>query len=192
MSAALFVVAMIAAVDPARFRAGLPDGLGLREVAGGGAVAAAVLVGLAAAADWLLELLVITPETFRMAAGLVLVLAAVWNVVTGSRKVEPLAPGRWSALWPVAFPGLITPAAVGLAITAGASGPHQVVSVLTSVRTEVSLLIVAVGVAVACALAVVTWRSSLSRAGWVAVSRLLSVPLVVVGMVLIVEGIRDV
>lgn len=184
MNAVLLCLAYLTAVNPPRTRLGLPeedDGRGrVRVAAAGAAIAWAIL----AAASWLsgplLKALEITPETFRIAAGLVAVAAALVALFAPRPAAEPELTGMRAALWPVAFPRLFAPEVAALAVTTGS-------------LDGVAAGAVASGVALAAVVALAAARRTgpadrtLMWAG-----RMLAMLLVAVGIYLMIEGIRDV
>lgn len=91
-----------------------------RSVAAGVVVAALVLVVLAAAADQVLELLDINLGTYRLGAGVVIAVAGLRWLVAGAAPAceEPDEDRRLAGF--VAFPVLLTPGAVVLAVSVGA------------------------------------------------------------------------
>lgn len=120
MSFGLIMLGFIGAVNPARVRLGLPAAVRLDIVLLGSIVALGAAAGIAAASGWLLDLLEVSPETFRLAAGLVLAVEGSWTLVRPRPGPEPVLPNRLAALVPVAFPLLLTPGLVALSLAAGA------------------------------------------------------------------------
>jgi small neutral amino acid transporter SnatA (MarC family) len=184
MNAILLTVAAVAAVNPFRLRGGLPEdssGRGrLVPVATGTALGLAVLGALAAASGPFLEALEITPETFRIAAGLVAVVAGIASLLRPDPGTEPELPGWRAALWPVAFPRVIAPETAALALTAGS---------LEGVAPTC--------LAFALALIILVGLGGLVRIGRTAgvlrrLGGLAALLLVAAGVFLMVDGIRDV
>ncbi len=124
MNGIFLVVTALAAINPPRTRLGLPE-TDLRArmgpVSAGSVLAFGALVGLTALSGPLLDALEVTPETFRIAAGFVLLVAGVRSLLRPRPVEEPELEGWGAAVWPVAFPRLFTPEAVAFAIAAGAS-----------------------------------------------------------------------
>jgi small neutral amino acid transporter SnatA (MarC family) len=184
MSEVLLVLAFVSAVNPPRSRLGLPeDGRakpGPEAMLVGSVVAIGVVAGLAWWSAPLLDALEITPETFRIAAGLVAVLAGGWAFFLPVPAVEPPLAGWRAGLWPVAYPGIVSPEVLLLAIAAGSQN-----GVARSVAAAVAA-VAALGV-----LAAVPNRGSATRF-MAATGRVLAVLLVVVGIFLMIDGIRDV
>ena len=125
MNGLLVLAAYMAALNPMRTRLGIPEHSNGRARMGllgaGTAIGAVGLVALAALARSLLSALEISPETFRIAAGLVLVIIAAWMLFVPVPADEPIPDGAGAALWPVAYPRVISPETIALALTTGAS-----------------------------------------------------------------------
>ncbi len=120
MSFGLIVLGFIGVVNPPRVRLGLPGvPPRLDVVLLGSAVALSIAVAIAAAAGWLLGALDVSPETFRLAAGLVLAVEGSWVLVHPRPGPEPVLSNRFAALVPVAFPLLLTPGLIVLCLAAG-------------------------------------------------------------------------
>jgi hypothetical protein len=114
-------VVAVAVVNPPRLRrlvGRLPaGGVAAGSVGAGAAVALAAFVAgpLARAAD-------VSPPTLLVAAGLVVAVAALVDaVVQRPGPLAPAGPGR-GALLPLAFPGLVRPAVVLMAVATSAHG----------------------------------------------------------------------
>ncbi len=176
-------MAFVAAVNPARIRPGLPEDGGrarpLPLALGSAAVLAAAAAGVYLA-EPLLDALDVSPETFRLAAGLVMAVAAGWVLWFPHRGPEPAMAGLGAALVPVAFPLLVSPEVFVLAISAGADEPAP-----------------AVLGALAAALVAVNALGAVPRRGPAdtllrGVARLTAALLMVAALALIVSGIRDV
>jgi small neutral amino acid transporter SnatA (MarC family) len=126
----------------------------------------------------LLDALDITPETWRIAAGIVVGIAGIRVLALPQRAEEPELQGMWRALVPVAFPLLFTPELVALVTIYGSteSAGHAIA-----------------GVAVAAALGLATGVLVLRRPSlWLATARFLGAVLILGGIALVIEGIRDV
>lgn len=172
-------VAYLAAVNPLRIRPQMtadeqPGDPGRLGVAAATVASAGLL--LAIGANTILDALDITDETWRLAAGAVCILAGARDSVA-----SPLAAVRAedeSALVPVAFPLLFTPQLAALAILFGAT---------ESVPTAWGWLVLAVGAGAAAGL--LRYRRT---ALWLGLARLPAATLVVVGVALVIAGIRDV
>jgi small neutral amino acid transporter SnatA (MarC family) len=116
VSFAFLLLALVASTNPCRARLVLPERSS--AVALGALIALGSASAVAAVGGALLDALDITPETFRLASALVLALEGTRALV--ARPVpEPELGGLGAALLPVAFPLLLTPGVVMLALTAG-------------------------------------------------------------------------
>lgn len=184
MSAAFVAMALLAVVNPFRVRLAVPEDGGGRarmaELAGGALLLLGVAAVVVAASVPLLDWLDISPETWRIAAGLVVVLAGAWVIVFPQRTAEPELPGRWAALVPVLFPYLLTPEVLVAVWSLGADEPAALV---------LSGLAASLGVAVVLGL---TPKEGAPAAMLRGAARLLAALAVVVGIALIISGIREV
>jgi small neutral amino acid transporter SnatA (MarC family) len=181
MSPLLILLAYVAAVNPARIRQALPetDGRGrIQPLLLGALIVVALTAGLVAAATSILDALDITDETWRIGSGIVVGLVGIVTVVLPSAGDEPVLDGWAASIVPVAFPLLITPQLVALAVVFGATESFGLAFVMA---------VVAIGAGVATGLMRVAHPSL-----WRATSRLLGALLVIVAIALVVEGIRDV
>jgi small neutral amino acid transporter SnatA (MarC family) len=183
VSAALVALAMLATLNPARVPLGLPDAptrtrLSLLAAA---SVAALLLAtaGLAAA-DPLLDALDVSPESLRIAAGIVLVAGGLRSLVAPRPASDPGLAGRLAAIVPVLFPLLLTPELALVVLSAGADE-----------RGLAALGGLAVAVGLAAAFSVVR-RTPVAEALLLAAARLLGALLVLAGVAYVVDGIRDV
>jgi small neutral amino acid transporter SnatA (MarC family) len=117
MSFAFLLFALVAAVNPCRVRLALPQ---RREaVALGALLALGSAAAIAAVGGALLDALDISPESFRLAVAIVLALEGARALVLSRPGAEPELGGLGAALVPVAFPLLLTPGVVALALAAG-------------------------------------------------------------------------
>jgi small neutral amino acid transporter SnatA (MarC family) len=117
VSFAFLLLALVAAANPCRVRLVVPE---RREaVALGALIALGAASALAAVGSSLLDALDITPETFRLAGAVVLALEGAHALLLARPVPEPELAGLGAALVPVAFPLLLTPGVVMLALTAG-------------------------------------------------------------------------
>lgn len=184
MSSLLAIVAYLAAMNPARTRLGVPEAEGNRArmgmLAAGTAIGVLVLVGIAALSGPLLDALEVSPETFRIAAGFVLVIVAAWMLFVPVPGPEPVPAGVAALFWPVAFPRVISPETLILALSTGASD-------------GVGLTVLGLAVAGVVLLALGSVRSA-AVAGrvMVGVGRILAVVLVLIGVWLAIQGVREV
>jgi small neutral amino acid transporter SnatA (MarC family) len=117
VSFAFLLLALVASVNPCRLRLVLPERRA--AVALGALVALGSAAGVAAVGGAVLDALDITPETFRLASAVVLALEGARALVLARPAREPELGGLGAALVPVAFPLLLTPGVVMLALTAG-------------------------------------------------------------------------
>ena len=181
MSDWLLLVAMMASVNPFRTRIGLrADRIPIPAMVVGVVAGVAGVAALAAVAASLLDLLQITPETFLIAAGLVAIIAGARTFLAPRPYDEPVLSGWREGLWPIAFPRILSPEVIALSIGLAAQngvGP-----------------LVAASVAALVVLVVLT-RLRLADRGarfLTALGTILAMLLVVVGIWMMIEGIRDV
>ena len=118
MSFGFLLLAFAAAANPCRASLVLPPrppalALGALVALGAGAA-------LAAAGGVVLEALDVSRESFRLAAALVLGLEGARALLLPRPPTEPELPGLRAALVPIAFPLLLQPGVVMLALAAGA------------------------------------------------------------------------
>ncbi len=170
MSTVLVVVMVVLALDGVRGRA-LTPAVGRRWP--GAAAASAVLVALAVVADPLADALDVSVASARAAAGIVVAAAGLVRVVVGAGRPWP----EGGSLVPLAFPVLLAPEAVALAVGLGVDHTGAVVA----------------GVAVGAALVVGVGAAPDPPAWLVAgVVRLGGVVLVVGAVAMVVDGVRRV
>ncbi len=171
----------LAAVNPARLRPALPERdsrVHWAPILSGATATLVVGFFLVAVSTDLLDALEITPETWRIAAGSIATLVGLRVLASPGRAEEPQLRGRWAAIVPMAFPLLITPELVALVSLFGATEP--------ATRSAGGLIAaIAVGTATGAA---AHRRPSL----WLAAARLFAAMLILGGLAMIVEGIRDV
>jgi len=183
MNSILLIVAALAALNPARTRLGMPEaGRRVRwlPVVAGTLAGLGAAVGLAAVSGPFLDALEVNPETFRIAAGLVLAVAGLRSIVWPQPAEEPELGGWRAGLWPVAFPRVLSPEVAALALTAGS---------IEGVGATTAALAVAGGALVilgfvprrGVADGVLRWAGAV-----------LAVLLVVVAAFVMIDGIRDV
>jgi small neutral amino acid transporter SnatA (MarC family) len=139
-----------------------------------------LLCGVAWASGPLLDAVEITPETFRIAAGLVAVAAGLVVLFSPRPAAEPELAGMRAAVWPVAFPRLFAPEVAALALS---TGSLEGVAATAAGSGVVLSLVVAAAVAP---------RTPVSERVMLWTGRVLAALLVAVGIFLMVEGIRDV
>jgi small neutral amino acid transporter SnatA (MarC family) len=178
MSFGFLVVAFLAAANPCRTGPALPRypvALAL-----GALVALGTCAAVAAAGSVVLDALDVSPESFRLAAALVLALEGARAVVVPRPATEPELPGLASALVPVAFPLLLQPGVVMLALAAGADDD--------AVRAVGALSIAFGLVVLAGSLRPGAHGEALLASG----ARLLGALEIAVGTALAVDAVRDV
>ena len=128
--------------------------------------------------DPLLDALDVSEPSFRVAAGIVALLAGAADLFRAPPPPEPSLPGRRAALVPVAIPVVARPALLVMALAAGAES-----------GVPVSAGATAIGVALLCVLVarcpidgpegrVLRWTG-----------RLLAVALIVCGVTLAIDGV---
>lgn len=184
MSTILLALAAMAAVNPPRTRLAVPEAgdrrARLPELAAGTLLGLGVAGSLALLSGPLLEWLSVTPETFRIAAGLVLAITGLRSLVWPRPSEEPELPGLRAALWPVAFPRVLTPEVAALALTAGSiEGVGPTVAWLAA--AGVALVLLGVGRRGPVADGVLRWTGTL-----------LAMLLVAAAAFVMIDGIRDV
>lgn len=177
IAATLFVAISPAAVAVAAANA--PARLGPRVVVLGAAVAAAAYLAAALGADWLLDAVDIEPETFRVSAGLVMAVGGLFAVWTGGAGHATDWDSRWSSLFPLALPVLITPAGLAATISHSADG-------------DTGIAIGAAALALALAAGAVLARMGRFRAAADGIARVSGALLVVFAGAMIVDGVRAV
>jgi small neutral amino acid transporter SnatA (MarC family) len=104
-------------VNPCRLRLALPDRTG--AVVLGALLALGAVAAIAALGGALLDALDVSPESFRLGAALVLALEGARALVLPRPGAEPELSGLRAAVVPVAFPLLLSPGVVALAVAAG-------------------------------------------------------------------------
>lgn len=174
-------IAYLAAVNPPRLRIGLPEAGGrarLGPLLAGSALVFVITAALALSAETVLEWFQITPESWRMASGIIVGLVGARVLIAPQRADEPVLDGWGAALVPVAFPLLFTPQLAALAVLFGGT---------ESTGVAVGMLALAMVVAVAVGMMRRT-RDAL----WLASARFFGAVLIIVAVLEVVEGIRDV
>jgi small neutral amino acid transporter SnatA (MarC family) len=178
MSFGFFLLAFAVALNPPLMRLAAPRRAEVLVL--GSLVALAVGAALAAAASGLLDALDISPESLRLAAGLVLSLEGLRVLVLPRPAAEAALPGLGAALVPVAFPLLLQPGVVMLSLAAGGDG---------TVGAAVGALAAALALVVLAAAVPVGPRTvPLLAAG----ARLLGALEIAAGAALAVDAVRDV
>ena len=146
--------------------------------AGGAAVTLVVGAALVAVSSSLLDGLDIMPETWRIAAGMVATVVGLTVLAFPSRADEPRLPGNRTALVPATFPLLLTPELVAFVSIFGATEPAT---------RSIGGLIAALALGIAAAR--IGYRCPTL---WLAGARFFAALLILSGVAMIVEGIRDV
>ena len=174
------LVYFVAAVNPAAAAAApKPPGKALEPaVLGGGVLVAAVLLGLAVLlAEPILDGLGVEPETFRVGAGVVFLVAAALAVWNGGAPHAGPWDGRGVAVFPLGLPVLATPAALAAAVTYGADeGSGKTLA--------------AAGIALAVAGVLLAIRAGRREAAMDGIARVTGGVLAIVAAGLIVSGVR--
>jgi small neutral amino acid transporter SnatA (MarC family) len=185
-SAWLWAAALVLALNPARAAFGVPrGGRSPWRVAGvaaaGGAIGGLAVCAVAIAGDPLLQALDVSAPSFRVAAGIVAVLAGAADMLGRPPPPEPALPGLRAALIPVAIPLVARPGLIVLALGAGADR-----GVLVSAGA------IALGIALLTIL-VARWPTDGPRGRALRWSgRLLGAGLVACGVILTIDGVLDV
>jgi small neutral amino acid transporter SnatA (MarC family) len=182
----LWAVALLLALNPCRAAFAVPRaGRSPRAVAGlaaaGGTIGGLVVCAVAAAGDPLLDALDVSEPSFRIAAGAVAALAGAADLFRRPPPVEPALAGWRAALIPVAIPVVARPAALVMALGAGADR-----------GVLVSVVAMAIGVALLTGLAARWPTDGPGRRALRWASRVLAAALVACGVILGVDGIFDV
>jgi small neutral amino acid transporter SnatA (MarC family) len=179
----LLAVAMVAAVNPFRTRLGLPEAE-RRVPVGSYALGAALALAVVGLLGWvsgpILDALEVSPEMFIIAAGFVALLGAARSFLAPVPREEPSLEGLGSALWPIAFPRLLLPEVLMLAIA------------LSAIRgVAVAVVGMVIGLAVTATLAPFG-PGERGRRVLAALGTVLAATLVVAATWMIIEGVRDV
>jgi hypothetical protein len=180
MSFGLVLVGFLVTASPPRFRLGLEaaDVEARLAVVLGVLVAFGLAGGLAAGAGALLDAIEVSAESFLLAAALVLSAEGVFRLMRPCPSAEPALGRLGAAVVPVAFPLLLEPGLVVLAVAAGGDS-----------STAVAVGALAAALAVAAVAGVVPRRirrATLYAAG----VRVLAGFEVAVGAVLAVDAVR--
>jgi small neutral amino acid transporter SnatA (MarC family) len=178
VSFAFLLLALVASTNPCRVRLVLPERRA--AVALGALIALGSASVVAAVGGAFLDALDITPETFRLASAVVLALEGTRALVLGRAAPEPELSGLGAALVPVAFPLLLTPGVVVLALTAG--GDDIVGQAVGALAVAFALVL----------LATLLPRGARASALLAAGGRLLGATEVAAGVALAVDSLHDV
>jgi small neutral amino acid transporter SnatA (MarC family) len=182
----LWAAALLLALNPCRAAFAVPrSGRSPRAVAGlaaaGGTIGGLVVCVVAAAGDPLLDALDVSEPSFRIAAGSVAALAGAADLFRRPPPPEPALSGWRAALIPVAIPVVARPAALVIALGAGAER-----GVLVSVGAMAIGVAMLTGLAFSCP----TDGPGGRAVRWA--SRVLAAALVACGVILAVNGVFDV
>jgi small neutral amino acid transporter SnatA (MarC family) len=178
VSFAFLAYALVAVVNPFRLRLALPERRA--AVALGTLLALGAFAVIAAFGGRLLDAIDVSPESFRLGAAVVLALEGARALVFARPAPEPELAALKAGLVPVAFPLLLTPGVVALAVAAGGDGVEA---------DAVGALAVALALVLAATLLP---RGTRSDALLAAGGRLLAALEIVAGVSLAVDAIRDV
>jgi small neutral amino acid transporter SnatA (MarC family) len=184
-SAWLWLIAIVAAVNPCRTAFGIPrrgaSQRGIAAVTALGALIGVTVAGiLALASRPLLDAADVSDAAVRIAAGTVAALAGALQLIRRPPKPEPSLPGWGAAVVPIAIPLFIAPAVVALAVSANADrGVGFVFGALAI--SGVLLVLASLAPLGDVAGRVMSWAGRLTAAGLLAIS-----------VLLIIAGIFDV
>jgi len=173
------LLAFVAAVNPAAVAIAVRPRRSKTLVAAAAGITFALALVAAAASEGVLDALDVTPETFRVAAAVVLGLTAARWLVIGARPVavDPPTDGWRAMAVPLLIPVLVTPALATVSIAVGADD---------------GVAVAALGAAVALALA---WGAAVVRGPalvWSWAARLFGALGIAVALALAVDGVRSV
>jgi small neutral amino acid transporter SnatA (MarC family) len=182
----LWVITLLVALNPARAAFGIPRaGRSRRTVVGvaaiGGLIGGLAVCAAAAAGGPLLDALDISEPSFRVAAGIVAVVAGVADLFRRPPPPEPALVGWRAVLVPVAIPLVARPALLVLALGAGADRGFLVAAGATAIAIASLTGLVAGWSPEGASGRVLRWSS-----------RLLAAVLVACGVVLGIDGVLDV
>ena len=167
-SAWLWLVALIATLNPLYAAIGAPrraerrDRLTLGAL--GGAIGAALVLVAGIIAEPLLDLLDVSAAAARIAVGIVAGVAAIVRVVGRPPSPEPALPGWRAAIVPVGIPLVASPAAMLLAIGAAADRGLGLLAVALVVTVGALAVLVAVLPAEGAGRSVALWTARLVSA----------------------------
>jgi small neutral amino acid transporter SnatA (MarC family) len=181
----LWLIAIVAAVNPCRVAFGVPRrGASRRGVAAvaalGAALGAVAVVLLAIGSGPLLDAADVSSPAVRIAAGTVAAVAGVLQMIRRPPSPEPSLPGWGAAIVPVAIPLFIAPAVVALAV--GANADRGAGFVVGAIAMGAALLVLA------CLAPLRDTRARVMR--WAA--HLTAAVLLATSVLLVIAGILDV
>jgi len=185
-SAWLWALALLLALNPARAALGVPrQGLPrrdlLRMAAAGGVIGGLFVCLSALVGDPLLDALDVSDPSFRLAAGIVAVVAGAADLLRRPPSPEPALPGWKAGLVPIAIPLVARPALLVMALGAGADR-----------GVLVALAAMAAGVALLTGLTAWSPVDGPGRRALDWARRLLAAGLLACGVLLAIDGILDV
>lgn len=172
-------MAFIAAVNPAAMAIAVGPRPSRTLTAAAAAITFALALVAAAGSEGVLDALDVTPETFRVAAAVVLGLTGARWLVLGPRPVavDPPADGWRAVVVPLLVPVLVTPALAMVSISVGADDGVAV----AAPGAAVTLALAWVATVVRCPAIVWSWAARLVGALGIAVA-----------LALAVDGVRSV
>jgi small neutral amino acid transporter SnatA (MarC family) len=184
-SAWLLLIALVAALNPARAAFGIPNSRGSPSALGlaalGGLLGGLAVCAAAALGGPLLDALDVSDPSFRIAVGAVAALGGIADLFRRPPEPEPALAGWRAALVPVAIPLVARPVLLVMALGAGA---------------DRSSLVAAGSMVIAVALlsGLIAWWGTDGPRGRVLrwASRLLAAVLIACGVVLGADGVLDV
>jgi len=181
MNGLAIVLLGVAVVNPARVRLLLGSRLaGVRSKAAlGGSVLAVALAGaLASVGSPLIDALDVAPETFRIASAMVITLTGLVVIAAPVGTPEKLRGAPLDVVIPVLYPLLAGPGAVLAWLSLGVDeGVWPTVGAAAVAGAATTLL---AGLPLG------------RRSGWVAAARLLATVVVLLGVALVIDGVREV
>jgi small neutral amino acid transporter SnatA (MarC family) len=179
----LWALALVLALNPARAAFGVPRGgpPAAGVAAAGGAVGGLAVCAAAAVGDPLLDALDVSEPSFRIAAGIVAVLAGTADLFRRPPPPEPALAGWRVALIPVAIPLVARPALLVLALGGGADRGVLLCAAAMAIGIALLAGLTAALPAEGPGARVLRWAGRLLAAG-----------LVACGVLLAVDGVLDV
>jgi small neutral amino acid transporter SnatA (MarC family) len=185
-SALLWAAALLLALNPARAASAVPratrtgrDLIGMAAL--GGSTGGLIVCVAALLGDPLLDALDVSDPSFRLAAGVVAVVAGVADLLRRPPSPEPALDGWKAALVPIAVPVVARPALLVMALGAGAD-------------RGVLIALAAMAAATLLFTALTAWHPAdgpgARSLGWA--RRLFAAGLVACGVLLAIDGILDV
>jgi small neutral amino acid transporter SnatA (MarC family) len=170
------IVAVVAALNPpaAALMAGAP--VPLRLAALGAGAGLAILALLALLADPFMDLLDVSPESFRVAAGVVMAAVGTRWLLPGWTRRRPAAFSDADAVHPIALPAIAGPATIA-------------VSMSISANENVGWALLGIVIAAAAGAAALLWAN---RIAFETAARIVAVLLIVMGAQEIVDGVKSV